>query len=240
MRLSEEVHWIGPCYTEGDEHQHVSVFVLEGEAGHVLVDSGTYHHTDTLTEEIEAVTDGDVSALVLTHTDYPHSANVPTFMDHWDIPDLVSITNAPHREGLPDTLKATIGESLTVSDRTLHFVDPPLADRATTSWIFDERSGTLFTADGFGSYHRPDRCRAVWGDVDVSDDDLFEYYQDSLPWLKLTRRQEILDLVTDILDSFPVEYVAPTHGYPIGADRIDDYLEAFDRSLGRITSYTPA
>lgn len=33
------------------------------------------------------------------------------------------------------------------------FIDPPLADRNQTVWIFDHGSGLLVTADGFGIHH---------------------------------------------------------------------------------------
>lgn len=82
VQLSEELHWIEECYDLGGEHKHVSVYLLRDDDASVLVDSGAFHDRDAIVERVaEAPGGGEpVDALVLSHSDYPHAANVREFV----------------------------------------------------------------------------------------------------------------------------------------------------------------
>ena len=138
---------------------HVSVYLVRAPGGSILIDSGSFYHRESLSRRIgEATGDQGPQALVLSHSDYPHSANIPSFRDSWGDFEIVASVASPEIQGLPYARRARIGESLDVLGRRFTFIDPPLADRSHTTWIYDEEARTLFVADGFGTLHAPGNC----------------------------------------------------------------------------------
>lgn len=230
-------------------HKHVSVYLLrgggdgaaegseaDGTAGHVLVDSGSFHHREAIAEGVAAATGGEgVEALVLSHSDYPHAANVREFAGE-DGAELVASSGAPDKQGLPEATKAEIGGSTTVAGRTLSFVDPPLADRSHTTWVYDHDSRTLFTADGFGSRHRPGECTRTSADFDggVPSDAVYRFHCAELRWLRYVDPVALRAALEAIFEEFPVEWVAPVHGHPIAGDDLEPFLDALVDAAGRV------
>jgi len=225
--ISDGVAWINECYDLGDAHEHVSVYLLSAGGRHVLVDSGSFYHREAIEREVATATGGEgLDALVLSHSDYPHSANVRTLLEEGA--ELVASSGSPRAQGLPpDATRAEIGGSLPVAAREFSFVDPPLADRSHTTWIYDHDSRGLFTADGFGSYHRPGECDALSTEYDggVPAAAIYEYHVDTLVWLRYVDPGKLRAALESILAEYPVDYVAPIHGPPILAEDLDQYLD---------------
>jgi flavorubredoxin len=237
--IHDGVHWLTECYDLGDRHEHVAVYLIHDRERdrYVLVDSGSFYHRDSIASQVEAATDGaGVDALVLSHSDYPHSANVDAFASSSDV-ELVASSASPRAQGLPpDATTADIGGSLEVAGRTFSFVDPPLADRSHTTWIYDHGSGGLFTADGFGSYHAPGECEYVSADFEdgIPAAEIRAFHEETLVWLRYVDPAKLRDALESILASFPVEYVAPIHGHPIMGADLDRYLDRLVEAAARI------
>lgn len=239
--LADELVWIDECHDLGDgavprRHKHVSVYLLRGE-GDVLVDSGSFHHRDAIRHGVAAATGGEpVDALLLSHSDYPHSANVREFAATDDDAELVASSGAPEKQGLPEATKCEIGGTMTVAGREFSFVDPPLADRSHSTWIYDHRSATLFTADGFGSRHRPGACSETSADLadGVPFEAVHEYHRADLPWLPYVDPERLRAALEAILAEYPIEWIAPIHGHPIAGDDVDDYLDRLIDAAARI------
>ncbi len=228
VELTDELVWIEECYDLGDRHKHVSVYVIRGEDAAILVDSGSFHDREAIAAGVEsAVGDRSLDALILSHSDYPHAGNVREFAATDDATELVASSGAPTKQGLPDATKADIGGSMTVAGRDFSFIDPPLADRSHTTWIFDYGSGGLFTADGFGSRHDPGQCSMTSADFldGVSPAAIEEYHRHELVWLRYVDPERLRDALTDIVERYPVSWVAPIHGHPIAESDLDQYIE---------------
>lgn len=229
ITLGDELVWIEECHPVDApdlEHKHVSVFVL-GTDQPVLVDSGSFLHRSAIAEQVESLTaDGSLAALVLSHSDYPHAANVRTFVE--DGAELVASSGSPAQQGLPDATKCEIGGEMTVAGRRMSFIDPPLADRSHTTWIFDHGTSTLFTADGFGSRHRPDQCAATSRDFEdgISPGAIEGFHRHELPWLRYVDPERLRAALVTIIDEFEPDWIAPCHGHPIAAEDVPDYLDA--------------
>lgn len=246
VELTPDVDWINECHEldgGGDEddgrrlHLHVSVYVIDGS---VVVDSGSFHHRDEILSGIREVADegdGGVEALVLSHTDYPHSANVGAVAEEWDDVEIVSSAGVPTIQGLPESSTVCdVGQTAEVAGRTLAFVDPPLADRSHTMWIHDAESGVLFTADGFGNRHLPGECDLTSNDFDDGTrfDDILRHHEETLAWLRYVDVDVLRSAVESVFEEHDVEYVAPIHGNPIERDDIDDYLENLFEAASRV------
>jgi len=236
VELAEGLHWVEACYDLGGEHEHVSVYVL-GDDRTVLVDSGSFRHREEIRTAIgDLAGEGGVDALVLSHSDYPHAANVAEFVA--DGAELVASSGAPEKQGLPDARKADIGGRMTVAGREVRFVDPPLADRSHTTWIYDEGTRTLFTADGFGSRHPPDRCRATSADFEdgIPADAIHEFHRHELPWLQYVDPDRLRAALDDVFEAHPPDWVAPIHGHPIAGDDLEAYLDGLTEAARRIAA----
>lgn len=235
QELHKGVHWINECYDIGDAHEHVSVFLIHDQETDrfILVDSGSFYHRDAITTQISDATDGEgVNALILSHSDYPHSANVREFAAEGSETELVASSGSPLAQGLPtDATRARIGDSLTVVGREFSFIDPPLADRSHTTWIYDHVSEVLFAADGFGSYHVESECEYTSREFDdgIPADAIYEFHVDTLVWLRYVDPGKLQAALESIFEAFPPSYVAPIHGHPIAAADLDQYM---DRLIG--------
>lgn len=227
-KLTDEVVWINECYKHGDQHEHISTYLIRGDSGNVLIDSGSFYHREAIRAGIIDTTDGDgIDAIVLSHSDYPHSGNVSEFRDDWGDVELVASSGSPEIQGLSDARRCRIGESLSIQDRTFSFIDPPLADRSHTTWIYDHESEVLFTADGFGSYHNPMNCDKTSRDFadGIPATSILGFHQNNLVWLRYVDADKLAAALDSIIELYDISYVAPIHGHPIHRIDLDRFLD---------------
>ncbi|WP_435065181.1 MBL fold metallo-hydrolase [Halobaculum sp. EA56] len=242
VQVTPSVEWINQCYEHEGSHEHVSLYLLRAPEGTVLVDSGSFYHREEITAAVDGATGGDgPDAIVLSHSDYPHAANVSPLGGDTEDVELVASSASPAQQGLPDARKCDIGGSLTVMGRELSFVDPPLADRSHTTWIYDHGDGVLFTADGFGNYHDPGQCDYRSGDFpDVTPAErIYEYHRDNLVWLRYVAPEKVDRTLDDIFGAYDVNAVAPIHGNPIEGSDVDAYRDRLRDAMERIASEHP-
>lgn len=237
--LTSDVQWINECYDLGEKHEHVSVYLIEADGEYILIDSGSFHHREEITRRLETATDSKgINALVLSHSDYPHSANISTFKSKWDDVELIASSGAPSLQGLPEATKCDIGESMTICGRTFSFIDPPLADRSHTTWIYDHESEVLFTADGFGNHHSPSECGLLSTEFkeSIETEDIYTFHNETLVWLRYVDPDRLRTVLESMVAEYDPSYIAPIHGNPIAREEIDTYLSRLIDSAERITA----
>jgi len=245
VELTPTVEWLPQCYPhedgEGSEsdgyHEHVSVYLVRADDGDILVDSGSVYHREEVRASVEAAADdAGLDALVLSHSDYPHAGNVSPLGAASEDVELVASSGSPAQQGLPEARKVSIGDEERVCGRRFSFVDPPLADRSHTTWIYDHGDGVLFTADGFGAYHPPDRCEATSADFEdgIPAEAAFEYHRDNLVWLRYVDPDKIRRALDEIFATYDVTAIAPVHGPPVVAGDVEPYLDGFYDAAERI------
>lgn len=237
VSLAPDTEWINECFPVDGRHMHVSVFLVRSEAGNVVIDSGSFHHRESIRKRLKAATrDEGVQALILSHTDYPHAANVPDFRREWGDIEIVASSGAPETQGLPYARKSTLGGSMEIQGRTFGFLDPPLADRSHTSWIYDHVTRILYTADGFGGYHAPGECALLSTELPggLGEETIYEYHREALPWLRYVDPPRLEAKLRDIFERFEVSCVAPVHGSPIAGEDLPDYVRRLAAAAARI------
>lgn len=240
IKLTETVSWLNECYEQDSGvHEHVSVYLLEEHGRYILVDSGSFYHKDAIVSQIEEATDGaGIDALILSHSDYPHSANISTFREEWGNVELIASCGAPEAQGLSNATRCTIGGSMEVLGRQFSFIDPPLADRSHTTWIFDHRDGILFTADGFGNVHQSDECDLRSEDMTqmIEYEDIYQFHKETLVWLRYVDPEKLRTTLDEILSGYDIRYIAPIHGNPIAANDIETYLSRLTQAAEQISN----
>ena len=237
--VTQTVKWVNNCYDHEGKHEHVSLYLLHAPEGTVLVDSGSFYHREEIMASVKNATSGDgPEAIVLSHSDYPHAANVTSLGGNTEDVELVASSASPAQQGLPNARKCNIGESMMIKDRKFSFIDPPLADRSHTTWIYDHSDGVLFTADGFGNYHDPGQCEYLSNNFPDATpiQDIYEYHRDNLVWLRYVSPKKIMMSIDGIFRDYDVEAIAPIHGNPIKGNNIGTYRKRLNDAIKRITS----
>jgi flavorubredoxin len=239
VKLTADVEWINECYPTQGRHEHVSVFLIRTAEKYIIIDSGSYYHRERIRARILAATgEHGIGAIILSHADYPHAANVNAFRREWGEIDVIASSGVPELQGLPFAKKSKIGGSLEVFERKFSFIDPPLADRSHTSWIYDHGSGILFTADGMGNYHQPGQCGLTFGEFPggVPLTDIYDFHRTALVWLRYVDPARLRARLESIYAQFNITYIAPIHGNPIAIQDLSTFMDRLDETASRISN----
>ena len=173
----------------------VNAFVIKGSEP-ILVDTGTVVESEDFMTALRSVIDpADLKWIWLTHTDFDHIGSLHQLLA--ENPRLRVITtflgvgimglSAP----LPMDRVQLVnpGENITVGDRTLTAVKPPVFDNPCTTGFHDNTSGVLFSSDCFGALLSavPENAAEISED-DLREGQVFWATVDS-PWLHTVDRE---------------------------------------------------
>jgi flavorubredoxin len=135
----------------------INAFVIKGSEP-VLVDTGAVVDSAEFTTALRSVIDpADLKWIWLTHTDFDHIGSLHQLLAK--NPRIRVITtylgvgimslSAP----LPMDRVHLVnpGQTITVGNRTLTAVKPPVFDNPCTTGFYDDKSGAFFSADCFGA-----------------------------------------------------------------------------------------
>jgi len=233
--LTDDVHWIGNCHPDDGRHLHMSEYLVRGDEGTVLVDSGSSHNREEIVAEVNDLTDGaGPDVVLLTHSTLPHTENVPAFEAEWgEIETIAATGRFPEIVGLPDAEPRQLNQPVEFAGRPFTCIHPLLTDVTVSQWAFDHESGVLFTAEAFGHYHDPGTCDRTTAEMDgaIPRAHVDDFYMDKLPFVDLLDREKLGDAFGMLFDILDVSYVAPIHGNPVAAEDIDDYVDDVLRAL---------
>lgn len=135
----------------------INAFVIKGSEP-VLVDTGTVVESEVFMDALRAVIDPtDLKWIWLTHTDFDHTGSLHKLLA--ENPQLrvittflgVGIMNLAAPLPLDRVHLLNPGGKITVGDRTLTAVKPPVFDNPSTTGFYDDKSGVFFSSDCFGA-----------------------------------------------------------------------------------------
>ena len=226
--VGSDLYVVGECVEGQHGHEAVRVYVLENAGHPILIDTGSHIHRAAIMKGLETVLGGRApETIFLTHTELPHAGNVRAISLEWPkATAVVSNTIIPYIELAPVVqleriALAPIADVATYSGRTFEFVNAPLKDQPATQWIFDVGTGTLFTADAFGYYHRPGECELFPGEGGrggaIREEDMREYHNVAFRYLRWVIAESLNDALDEVFER-DVKVIAPVHGNPITTD----------------------
>ncbi len=136
----------------------INAFVLHG-AEPLLVDTGTVAGGTEFVATLESVIDPqDLRWIWLTHTDFDHIGSMATLLELNSRIRVVTSFVGVGIMGLSATPLpmdrvhlVNPGQTVTVADRRLTAVRPPIFDNPITTGFVDDRTGALFSSDCFGA-----------------------------------------------------------------------------------------
>lgn len=235
VQLTDDVHWLPRCTSEGDRHVHASAYLIDVGDHHVLVDSGP-RGDDTIGEEIDDLTDGaGVDTVVFTHSSLPHTGNAADF--HARGARIISSTTLLAEMDMEYAEEWLIDQDPVIHGRQFSFVKPVFSDHIFSQWIYDHGSGVLFPSETFGNYHAPGACERVWTDgADPIEEATIEAYcHDRLSGMQYVLPELLGEAIRARLDPYDVRFIAPSHGTPIAGEHVEAYV---DRLLDVATRFS--
>ncbi len=233
VQLADSLHWLRTCHEEADHHTHVSQYLVDTADGHVLVDAGT-GHPDELVAAVNQLTDGrGPEALLLTHCILPHTRNVGPIRDEFGDVEVFCPIGVPQLVGLSEARPQVTNETEAIAGGQFTFMDPLLTDVVVSSWIYHHETGTLFTAEGVGHYHRPGDCDRT--STEFSDgiprELISTFADDKLKFLEYVDGSKLRIAFDTLLQEYEIERIAPMHGNPVVGSDVEPYLDRLVRSV---------
>lgn len=135
----------------------VNAYVLMAEEP-VLVDTGLKVDEDQFLDALGSILDPtQLRWIWLTHDDADHTGNIQRVLEIAPRAQLVTHAFSALRMctwwpvPLERVRAVRVGDRISVGDRTLRAVAPPLFDNPMSTGFLDEASGALFSVDSFGA-----------------------------------------------------------------------------------------
>jgi len=167
----------------------INAFVLHGPEP-VLVDTGPVVEREEFMSALRSVIDpADLRWIWLTHTDFDHIGALLQLLAENPRLRILTTFLSVGIMSLSDPLPldrvhlVNPGQKLTVGDRTLTAIRPPVFDNPATTGFHDDKSGALFSSDCFGALlpAAPENA-AELSDQELREGQVFWATLDS-PWL---------------------------------------------------------
>jgi len=227
--------WVLPAHfpIPGMGFLAVNAFIIEAQEP-VLVDTGMGAEPEEFMKALGSIIDPrDLKWVWLTHDDADHTGNIQKILEAAPSARLVANSLAVLRMNTWWTVPMhrvywlNFGDDITVGDRKLTAVRPPIFDNPTTIGVYDNKSGTFFSADFFGAI--------ISSPVQDSDDvplgDLTEgmisWASADSPWVHMVESKKFsqaLDKVRQIDPKMVLSaHLAPARG------RTTQFLEVLER-----------
>ena len=217
----------------------VNAFVIKA-AEPVLVDTGMGIESAEFMQALETIIDPqDLKWVWLTHDDADHTGNLQKVFDAASNARLVANSLAVLRMStawkIPMQRVSWLnsGDSISVGDRELTAVRPPLFDNPTTLGIYDNKSAAFFSADCFGAII-PLPARNV---DDVTEEDLAQgmisWASADSPWIHLVE-PGVFSQTLDTIRQMAPKMIFSAH-LPLARGRTEELLEL----LAAVPASTP-
>lgn len=229
VEIGDGIFWVGFYDSASGLHCNPYLVMEDGEA--VVIDGGSRPDFPTVMLKIlqTGIDLRSIRALICQHYDPDLCGSLANFEDLIDSPDLIILSHPENNifiRHYSTRTQLVSHESIDSrfrfsSGRTLRFINTPYAHSAGSFMTFDERTGTLFTSDLFGSYgaqwelvlHLDPECRRCRGLLDCP----LEKPYCPLPDIENFHRrimtsEKALRHAMRQVDTVPVSLIAPQHG----------------------------
>lgn len=233
--ITLDLYQIGECVDGEHGHEAVRVYVLMNNGRPILIDCGSHLHRAEVMKELEDLLAGSTPEYIfLTHSELPHSGNLQKIAGKWpDIKVIVSNIMLAYIEIAPvlpldQIMAVTPGTTLDLAGRTLQFVDALLKDQPGSQWIYDPKTGALFTGDGFGYYHPSDEREGG-----IPEEYFREFHRNAFRFLRWVIPERLNDDLEKAFQQLDVKIVAPSHGNAIRGD-IPAHVERLKQTITNI------
>jgi len=211
----------------------VNSYVLLSEEP-VLIDAGLGRDSEDFVNALKAIIDPqELKWLWLTHDDVDHAGNIKPLLEFAPKAKLAVHAlsalrmNTSWQVPLERVYALSIGEKISVGDRKLTLIKPPLYDSPYTVGLFDEKSGALFSVDAFGAVlKRKERNTASFSDQEL-DEGMTAWASFDTPWVHLMEEQKFKAALDEVRELNP-SMILSSH-LPTARTRIEQLVDVLSR-----------
>lgn len=206
--LDENVSW---CPPGTRTIQPVNCYLIKGDNGSVLVDTGIRLHEAEIIRQLDSLLDpGERLAVVLTRTEMECCLNLPAIEARFNVESVwyTGGITVPRMTASPQRIMVNPGTSREVEvidGLTLEFVSP-LMRLLPTLWIFDPVSKVLLTSDAF-THRSPGSSRSSGSSAAAG----LQKFQ----WFAQADTRDIARDVEEVILRREVAAIGPGYGEPI-------------------------
>ena len=215
----------------------INAFVIKGSEP-ILVETGTALERPEFMHALRSVIDpADLRWIWLSHTDFDHIGSLHQLLEENPRLQVITTFLGVGIMGLTAPLPldrvrlVNPGEQVTVGNRTLTAVKPPVFDNPCTTGFYDKTSGVFFSSDCFGALLQAVPQNAA----DISEQDLRDgqvlWATIDSPWLhKVDKRAFAVEL--EAIRSIAPKLILSNHLPPAPGHLIDRFLGALSAAPG--------
>ena len=211
----------------------INAYVLHAEEP-VLVDTGLGIDGDQFIDALTSVIDPATLRWVwLTHDDADHTGNIQRVFELAPQARLVTHAFCAMRMStwwpvpLDRVHAIRVGDRLSVGDRTLRAVAPPLFDNPMSTGFLDEATGALFSVDSFGAFIPEPTEDAAEVPAEALAGGMVGWATADSPWAHITDRKlfgEVLDGVRQLQPN----HILSSHLPAASGTSIENFLQVLE------------
>ena len=218
----------------------VNAFVIKAKAP-VLVDTGMGINSEEFIKALRSVIDPrDLRWVWLTHDDADHTGNLQKVLEAAPNARLAAYSLAVLRMSsvwpvpMDRVYWLNPGDSISVGDRKLTAVRPPLFDNPTTIGVYDDKSEAFFSADCFGAIiPTPAQHTDNVAEMDLAQG-MAGWASLDNPWVHMVKQNEFSQALDRIRQISP-KMIFSAH-LPPATGKTEQFLEL----LATVPSSTPS
>lgn len=211
----------------------INAFVLHAEEP-MLIDTGLGVDGDQFIDALTSVIDPAALRWVwLTHDDADHTGNIQRVFELAPQARLVTHGLGALRMStwwpvpLDRVHAIRVGDRLSLGDRTLRAVAPPLFDNPTSTGFLDEATGTLFSVDSFGGIIPEPTENAAEVPAEALAGGMRAWAAVDSPWAHITDRKLFGQVLDGVRQLQPTQILS-SHLPAASGTSIENFLQVLE------------
>lgn len=206
-----------------------SAFLIVDEKS-LLIDTCGPKQKDAFLDAVQFCLDGrQLDYIWISHVELPHAGNTGSLKRIWPKAQVVTAAGGENYDlhGLENAMTAAPGDVIELGEHSVEMVDALFVDHGLSQWLFERKTGMMFTADWAHNLHEPAKCHCFKfldemletgydAQTHVEDIKVNAWYQ--FPWLAWCDADILCEAIDDLFEQYDVKILAPSHGNPIRKD----------------------
>lgn len=226
-------------------HSPFNAYLIDSDRT-VLYDTLPHNMETEILTEVETILDGtNLDYVVVSHPEAPHGGNAPALLERYPDAELLLPSAGSMHDlhiGADPSRFRTLAhrERLDLGTHQLEFHDPLLFDLAATIWMYEEKTGTLFTSDAFGYPHLERECELYTDEIVNKPEAIINrwknFHATAIPWIEYYDPEKYAVFAQNLIEKYDIDLLAPAHGAPM-TDDAEAYLLALEHTIEEFNEY---
>ena len=185
----------------------------------------------------------ELAYIWISHVELPHAGNAPALKKAYPNAQIITLSGGENYQlhALENAITMAPKETINLGGHVVEMVDALFVDHGLSQWLYEQKTGMLFTADWAHNLHEP-ACNHCFKFIDemmdsgyddqtmIDDIKVNAWYQ--FPWLAWGDRDKIISAIDTLFEQYDVKIFAPSHGNVIRKE-FDTYIPHIKEGMQR-------